>query len=105
MWICTFYLVLIGWVFFRAVSLVSALEILATMHRTAPGIAPANGATLFAILCSTVLILMHVVDFAVIRWSAGLERRAWLFWPILFALQTICFFVGVPSNAFIYFQF
>jgi hypothetical protein len=48
---------------------------------------------------------MHFVDLAVIKFGAGIERRAWLLWPLLIFFQTLCFIVGAPSEAFIYFQF
>ena len=105
MWLCTFYLVLIGWVFFRAISIGSAFDILAGMHSVTTDTLPATNAVAFAILCSAALIIMHLVDLVAVRWSAGLERRAWLLWPFLLLLQFLCFFVGVPSDAFIYFQF
>jgi len=105
MWFFTFYLVLIGWVFFRAISIGSAFDILAAMHCVTGDVFPSANAVTFAILCGVALVFMHLVDFVVIRWSAGLERRAWLLWPFLLLLQFLCFFVGVPSDAFIYFQF
>jgi D-alanyl-lipoteichoic acid acyltransferase DltB (MBOAT superfamily) len=105
MWLGTLYLVLIGWVFFRAVSIESAFGILGRMHSGSSYVEPANNALLLATLCTAALVVMHLLDFVVIRWGGGIERRAWLLWPILLLLQFVCFFVGVPSDAFIYFQF
>ena len=42
-WVITFYLVLIGWVFFRAQSIASAFNILGDMHRISGLPAPATG--------------------------------------------------------------
>ena len=64
---------------------------------------PQFGAGVYFVLTIVALALMHLIDLAVIR--GGIERRAWLLWPFLLLLQTLCFIVGAPSDAFIYFQF
>jgi len=105
MWIFTFYLVLVGWVFFRAVSIESAFAIIGLMHGVGSSPTPPTNATLFAIFCGAALVIMHLVDYVVIRWGSGIERRGWLLWPTLAVIHILCFFIGVPNNEFIYFQF
>ena len=105
MWFSTFYLMLIGWVFFRAVSIESAFGIIGIMHGVGSSPPPPTNATLFAIFCAAALVIMHLVDYVVIRWGPGIERRGWLLWPALVVIHILCFFIGVPNNEFIYFQF
>ncbi|PCI75608.1 MAG: membrane-bound O-acyltransferase family protein [SAR86 cluster bacterium] len=103
-WAITFYLVLIGWVFFRAQDFSSALTVLGSMHGV--GTTEANTSSGIAFVLTVVaLIIMHVFDWVILRFSNGIEKRIWLFWPLLFFFQFICFMFGAPSDAFIYFQF
>ncbi len=101
----TFYLVLLGWVLFRAVDIDSAVDILGVMH--IPQLLPEASASagLIAGLTVTALLVMHLFDYVVMRWGSAIERRAWLLWPLVFIFQFLCFMVGAPSDAFIYFQF
>jgi len=101
----TFYLVLIGWVFFRAVNTESAVDILIAMHL--PGSLPESSgfAGIIALLSLSALAVMHLFDYIIIRWGKAVEEHFWLLWPAVFIFQFICFTVGAPSNAFIYFQF
>lgn len=103
-WAVTFYLVLIGWVFFRAQEFSDATNVLSSMHGLS-AIEAAAPAVLVFWLTVAALALMHLIDWVVIRFSDGIEKRIWLFWPIIFIFQFISFMFGVPSNAFIYFQF
>lgn len=103
-WALTFYLVLIGWVFFRAQEFSDATSVLLSMHGLTS--VEAGPSALFAFwLTVAALAFMHIIDWIVIRFSNGIEKRIWLFWPIIFIFQFISFMFGVPSNAFIYFQF
>ncbi len=102
-WAVTFYLVLITWVLFRAPDLATALSVLTSMHGLQVLPAAQFGAGVYFVLTIVALALMHLIDLAVIRGS--IEKRAWLLWPFLIFLQTLCFIVGAPSDAFIYFQF
>ena len=101
----TFYLVLISWVFFRATDISSAFEILANMHlmNNLPD-APVNIA-IISILTIPAFISMHLFDFVIIRYGEAIKKRAWLLWPLLILFQLVCFIVGDPNTAFIYFQF
>ncbi|WP_223786722.1 MBOAT family O-acyltransferase [Marinicella meishanensis] len=105
-WLITFYLVLIGWVLFRATGMDSAWDIITQMHGLA-GSLPASGSKALIIFGLTVgaLIFMHLIDALVLKKSAGWMARWWLFWPSLILIQAICLLIGEPSNAFIYFQF
>ncbi|MCG8462571.1 MAG: hypothetical protein MI919_40315, partial [Holophagales bacterium] len=105
-WAVTFYLVLLGWVLFRAESLGSAMAILADMHGLG-GVLPSAASKAPTILLLTVatLLLMHLMDLFILHKAEWLEGKAWLFWPILLLIQTLCLFLGEPSNEFIYFQF
>lgn len=105
-WLTTFYLVLVGWVLFRANSLASAIDILADMHGLG-GELPAAGAvagTILALTAGTV-IFMHLMDLFVLKRAEAFENKPWLFWPVLILIHAICLLIGEPSNEFIYFQF
>jgi alginate O-acetyltransferase complex protein AlgI len=105
-WLMTFYLVLIGWVLFRATGLESAGDILMQMHGLA-GQLPASGSKALIIFALTVaaLLFMHLIDYVVLNKTRQWMARWWLFWPLLILIQAICLLIGEPSNAFIYFQF
>jgi len=104
-WAVTFYLVLVGWVLFRATSIDSALDIIANMH-TLIGL-PAAGpvAVKVAIVTAATVILMHLQDWFVITKGEAFENKKWSFWPTLILLQGLCLMIGEPSSEFIYFQF
>jgi D-alanyl-lipoteichoic acid acyltransferase DltB (MBOAT superfamily) len=104
-WAITFYLVLVGWVLFRATSLEGALSLIGDMH-TFSGLPASSGPALVIFgLTVTALVLMHLMDRYVINSSEKLENRPWLFWPLLVIGQLLCLAIGEPSNEFIYFQF
>lgn len=103
-WAITFYLVLVGWVFFRAQDFNSAIAVLGSMHSFGSDVAATPGTTAF-VLTIVALMIMHVLDWVVLRFSNGIEKRIWLFWPMIIFFQFISFIFGAPSDAFIYFQF
>lgn len=100
----TFYLILIGWVLFRAQSLDSAFDLLQVMHSSAINDI-AGGLKISTVMVCIALVLMHAFDYVVIRWGQAIERKFWLLWPLLFVFQLFCFSIGAPSDSFIYFQF
>lgn len=104
-WALTFYLVLIGWVFFRAANLDAAWNILIDMHQFTAAIQPRHAAATIFGLTVLALILMHLMDYVVINYAHKIEAKPWLLWPLLVIGQAICLFIGEPSNEFIYFQF
>lgn len=104
-WAITFYLVLIGWVLFRATSLDSAFDIIASMHANGalPGAGPVAGRV--AVVTLIAVVFMHLQDWFVIAKGEAFERKRWVFWPDLILLQGLCLMTGEPSVEFIYFQF
>ena len=104
-WLLTFYLVLLGWVLFRATSLDSAISILVDMHSFTGLPAPMSPAHVILGLTIMALISMHVMDYIVITNSNMIENKPWLLWPVLVLGQASCLLLGDPSSEFIYFQF
>ena len=104
-WAITFYLVLVGWVLFRATSIDSAFDIITNMHSL--GGLPAPGPVAMSIAIATVITvtLMHLQDWFVIARGEAFEKKKWVFWPVLVLLQGLCLMIGEPSVEFIYFQF
>ena len=104
-WAITFYLILIGWVFFRATDINSAITIIGNLHTF--GSASQLGANAWSIfiLTSVWILLMHVMDYFVIKSADKLEKKNWQFWLLIILGQAICLLIGEPSNEFIYFQF
>jgi len=104
-WAITFYLVLVGWVLFRATSIDSALEIITNMH--AYGGLPEAGPVAMKVALATLVTvaLMHLQDWFVIARGEAFEKKKWVFWPVLILLQGLCLMIGEPSSEFIYFQF
>jgi D-alanyl-lipoteichoic acid acyltransferase DltB (MBOAT superfamily) len=104
-WAITFYLVLLGWVLFRAHSLESAFGIIANMH-TFAGLPEASSVAIrVTAVTALAVIYMHLQDWFVIARGEAFERKKWVFWPVLVVLQAICLLIGAPSSEFIYFQF
>jgi len=104
-WAITFYLVLLGWVLFRANSIDSAFEIIVNMH-TLTGL-PAAGpvAMQVALITIATLLFMHLQDWFVIAKGDKFASKRWLFWPTLIFIHGLCLMIGAPSEEFIYFQF
>ena len=104
-WALTFYLVLVGWVLFRATSIDSAMDIVANMH-TLSGLPAADPIALrIAIATLVTVVLMHLLDWFVIAKGDKFESKRWVFWPVLIFLQGLFLMIGEPSSEFIYFQF
>ncbi len=104
-WAVTFYLILIGWVLFRAETLSGAWEMLINMHSLASTAAAGNSALLILGLVVGSTILIHLMDYFVLNKAEKLESKWWLFWPLLVIGHFLCFMIGQPSTEFIYFQF
>jgi D-alanyl-lipoteichoic acid acyltransferase DltB (MBOAT superfamily) len=104
-WAVTFYLVLIGWVFFRATDLTSALDIIVNLHVFNSETIGGNNAFTIFVMTSVWVLLVHIMDFYVIKGADKLEDRPWVFWLLMVLGQGICLLIGEPSNEFIYFQF
>lgn len=104
-WAITFYLILIGWVFFRATDISSALGIIANLHVFDSQVEWGSNAVFIFILTAVWVFLMHIMDYYVIKGANKLESKPWLFWLLMMLGQGVCLFIGEPSNEFIYFQF
>jgi D-alanyl-lipoteichoic acid acyltransferase DltB (MBOAT superfamily) len=105
-WAVTFYLVLVGWVLFRAQTLESAIGILRDMHGLGGELpAPASAALLMFGMTTLAVLLMHLLDRFVLNRAEWFENKWWLFWPLLVLAQAVCLLIGKPSQEFIYFQF
>ena len=104
-WALTFYLVLIGWVIFRATSVGNIGDVLSAMHGMGVEVASGEKAIPIFIATTLVVLVMHLFDLLVIKQGTAIEKRGWLLWPIVVLIQAICLLIGEPSNDFIYFQF
>ena len=104
-WAITFYLILVGWVFFRATDINSAFNIIINLHMFNTGVSVGTHALSIFTITAVWILLMHIMDFYVIKSADKLVSRAWLFWPLMMIGQVLCLFIGEPSTEFVYFQF
>ena len=104
-WAITFYLVLIGWVFFRAADISSALYMIRELHNFGNSIpSPENALLIFSVVVVWTF-LTHLMDYLVLSRADKFEQQKLWFWLILLLGNVFCIFIGKPSNEFIYFQF
>ena len=103
--VLTFYLVLMGYVIFRARSVGAALRFFGVLHgsRTAPSIATRDALTTVA-ACAAALVFCHVLDYGMRRWRAGVERT-WMVWPAMALAVTCLALASGAAQPFIYFAF
>ena len=101
----TFYLVLVGWVFFRSHTIDGAFDLIARLHSPAGLPAPSGEAVVIGILVALGFSLLSFIDAVVIHRSEGFERRAWLLWPTLALGLGCALLIGEAGHAFLYFQF
>ncbi|MCG8669214.1 MAG: MBOAT family protein [Pseudomonadales bacterium] len=104
-WLFTFYLICIGWVFFRAESISSAFSIIADLHQPFSTIAATPYAGIILGLVIFSIVMVHVLDHWIIKHKSTLEKRFWWFLPLLILGQAFVFMIGEPGHEFIYFQF
>jgi D-alanyl-lipoteichoic acid acyltransferase DltB (MBOAT superfamily) len=104
-WAVTLYLVMIGWVLFRATGIGMAGDLLGRMHGFGALPEPGPKAMLILIVCVAAFFVMHLIDLFVLRRGEWLIEKAWLLWPLLIIFQALCLLAGEPSDEFIYFQF
>jgi D-alanyl-lipoteichoic acid acyltransferase DltB (MBOAT superfamily) len=102
--VLTFYLVLIGYVLFRARSMAAALHFLVALHASrVPSVASRSAlATLAA--CLAALAFCHVLDYTLQRWRKVAESR-WIMWPAMAVTVTCLALWSATAHPFIYFAF
>ena len=100
----TFYLVLIGWVFFRAQSLDVAWDIIGRLHGSTLGVEASAHASLDLLLVLSAVVFSHLLDWAVLTRRDVIERPLW-FWPSLVTGLTVALLWGGTGQEFIYFRF
>jgi D-alanyl-lipoteichoic acid acyltransferase DltB (MBOAT superfamily) len=98
----TFYLVLQGYVLFRAHSASAAAHFFVALHSSqAPSVL--THATLTPAACAFgVLVLCHLLDYTIRRPAA---ERSWLMWPAMATVVTCLALFSGPAQPFIYFAF
>jgi D-alanyl-lipoteichoic acid acyltransferase DltB (MBOAT superfamily) len=102
----TFYLVLIGYVLFRARSVKAAADFIVSLHVPRAGAATevSHGAVMSAVACVLALVFCHALDYVVQRRRRAIEG-AWVLWPtMVVAAVCIALFSGA-AQPFIYFAF
>ncbi len=103
----TFFLVVLGWIFFRAKDINHALDYLSTLFSKSIFYAPVYG---FGFNKSFIFILfMLLVEWVQREKQHGLElsgvKNKYVKWSIYYALILVIFEFGANSKSFIYFQF
>lgn len=101
----TFYLVVIGWVFFRATSFESAFTMLKQMHGVTSTQVSGAGSGLALGLVLAGLVFMHVLDWAREHFGERMEQRGLMLWPLLVLGFVVALLIGESGHDFIYFQF
>jgi D-alanyl-lipoteichoic acid acyltransferase DltB (MBOAT superfamily) len=101
----TFYLVLMGYVLFRARSVAAATRFFATLHasRTPPSIV-SRDTIATAAACAAVLVFTHLLDYGMQRWRT-VAPRGWVMWPAMALAVTCLFLFSGAAQPFIYFAF
>jgi len=100
----TFYLVLMGYVLFRARGVGSALSFFASLHSSrAPSIV-SHDAIATGVASAGAIVFCHLLDFVVRRRDPAIERD-WIIWPALVVTLTFIALFGAATQPFIYFQF
>jgi D-alanyl-lipoteichoic acid acyltransferase DltB (MBOAT superfamily) len=100
----TFYLVLMGYVLFRARSVEQAGRMFADLHRARMPSAVSMDAIATAAAAIAAIVLCHLLDHAVRRWREQVERP-WIMWPaMVVAVASVALF-GREAQPFIYFAF
>ncbi len=104
-WLITFYLILIGWVFFRAPDIATAMQMLANMHLF--NALPEPSVTAGLVLGATIvaMLIMHVMDYFILKSGDRFIQKTKTLFVVLIIIQAICLLIGDPSDQFIYFQF
>src|SRR5262249_46608282 len=100
----TFYLVLMGYVLFRARSLGAAGRMFADLHGARVPSVVSRDAITTAAAAVAAIMLCHLLDHAVRRWREQVERP-WVMWPAMVVAVTCIALFGGEAQPFIYFAF
>jgi D-alanyl-lipoteichoic acid acyltransferase DltB (MBOAT superfamily) len=100
----TFYLVLMGYVLFRARSVHDAGRLFTDLHRARVPSVVSQDAIATAASAAAALVFCHVLDHAVRRWREHVERP-WIMWPAMVVAVACIALFGVKAQPFIYFAF
>jgi D-alanyl-lipoteichoic acid acyltransferase DltB (MBOAT superfamily) len=100
----TFYLVLIGYVLFRARSLRAAAHYLAALHTSKAASVFTRATVTPLVVAIAAIVFCHALDYLVRRRRAVAER-AWLMWPAMAVAVTCLALFSGPAQPFIYFAF
>ena len=104
-WLFTFYLVCIGWVFFRAESVQDALTIIAALHSPGSAVEAQPFAGGLLAMVAVAILLIHCIDYGIVHGRELITRRYARFVPLLILGLTFTILIGEPGYEFIYFQF
>jgi D-alanyl-lipoteichoic acid acyltransferase DltB (MBOAT superfamily) len=100
----TFYLVLMGYVLFRARSIAAAGHFFVALHASRTPSVVSRDAMKTAAACAAALVLCQALDAVMDRRRAA-PVRAWIMWPaMVLAVAGLALFSGV-AQPFIYFAF
>jgi D-alanyl-lipoteichoic acid acyltransferase DltB (MBOAT superfamily) len=101
--IVTFYLIVIGWVLFRADTLSQTLDILRDMHQpSGTAIAAEQWRALLVVIAA--LVLGHAIS-ALQRPAFDKTPLRWMFWPAVVVLFATGIVLASAGRVFLYFVF
>jgi alginate O-acetyltransferase complex protein AlgI len=100
----TFYLIVLGWVFFRAETLNDAISIILTMHGVTDVLMASATGLLNIYWVIIALVACHAIDWWILKRNNALNR-SWIIWPAMTGLLVFSMLFSEPGTPFIYFQF
>lgn len=100
----TFYLVLIGYVLFRARTVDASVRFFVALHSSRAPSSFSRDAVTTAAVCAVALVLCHAIDGVVQRRGSAVER-SWIVWPAMVLAVTCMALFGGAAQPFIYFAF
>ena len=99
----TLYLVVLGWVLFRAESLPEALRVLQGMHLPTVASSFTWPAALTLLFVVAGIVLCHAAS--ALAEKTELRQRPFALWPVVTACLAVAMVIGTQGHSFIYFQF
>lgn len=100
----TFYLVLMGYVLFRARSVQDAGRLFADLHWARVPSVVSQDAIATAAAAVAAIVFCHLLDHAARRWREQVERP-WIMWPAMVVAVACIALFGGQAQPFIYFAF